>query len=121
MLRLRKFCFLFFLPAAFTVHAQKDFTISSPDGSLQLRVDAAAKFQWSLNHQSQAIIAPSSMSLTLQSGEVLGANPKVRTPLSVGAKFEKINDKITALNYKKQVVEDRYNELTLNCKGDYGV
>ena len=121
MVRLRKFCFLIFLPAAFTVNAQKDFTISSPDGSLQLRVDAATKLQWSLNQHSQTIIAPSSISLTLENGEVLGAHPKVRTPLSVGAKFEKINDKITALNYKKQIVEDRYNQLTLHCKGDYGI
>ena len=100
---------------------RKTFTISSPDGNLQLRVDAGKKLQWSVTHQSQTIIAPSSISLTLQTGEVLGANPKIRTPLTVGAKFEKINNKITALNYKKDIVEDNYNQLTLNCKGDYGV
>jgi len=121
MLRLRKFYLLFFLLAVLSVNAQKDFTITSPDGGLQLRVDAGAQLQWSVNHQGQAIIAPSSISLTLQTEEVLGDHPKIRTPLSVGAKFEKINEKITALNYKKQVVEDKYNQLTLNCKGDYGV
>jgi alpha-glucosidase len=121
MLRLRKFYLLFFILTAFELDAQKNFTISSPDGNLQLKVKAGKNLQWSVTHQSQTIIAPSSISLTLQTGEVLGANPKIRTPLTVGAKFEKINNKITALNYKKEIVEDNYNQLTLNCKEDYGV
>ena len=121
MLRLRKFYFLFFVLSAFELNAQKNFTISSPDGSVQLRVDAGTKLQWSVTHQSQTIIAPSSISLTLQTGEVLGADPKIRTLPTIGAKSENINNKITAFNYKKDIVEDNYNQLTLNCKGDYGV
>ena len=121
MLRLRKFYLLFLVQATFTVNAQKAFTISSPDGNLQLKVDAGKRLQWSVTQQSQTIIAPSSISLTLQTGEVLGANPKIRTPLTIGAIFEKINNKITALNYKKEIVDDSYNQLTLSCKGDYGV
>ncbi len=98
MLRLRKFYLVFFILTALELNAQKNFTISSPDGNLHLKVEAGKNLQWSLTHQSQTIIAPSSISLTLQTGEVLGANPKIRTPLTVGAKFEKINNKITALN-----------------------
>ncbi len=121
MLRLRKFCFLFLVPAAFELNAQKNFTILSPDGNIQLKVEAGTKLQWSVSHRSQTVIAPSSISLTLKGGEILGANPRVRTPLSVGAQFEKVNNKITAINYKKEVVEDNYNQLTLNCKGDFGL
>ena len=121
MLRLRKFYFLAILLCVLNSSAQKDFTISSPDGNLQLRVDAGKKLEWSITHQSQTIITPSSISLTLQTGEVLGANPRIKTPLAVGAKFEKFNDKIAALNYKKDIVGDTYNQLTLSCKGDYGV
>ena len=121
MLRWRKFYFLFFVLPAFELNAQKNFTISSPDGNIQLKVDAGTKLQWSVTHQSQTIIAPSSISLTLQTGEVLGADPKIRTLPTIGAKSENINNKITAVNYKKDIVEDNYNQLTLNCKGDYGV
>ena len=121
MLRLRKFYFLCFILTAFELNAQKNFTISSPDGNIQLKVDAGAKLQWSVTHQSQTIIAPSSISLTLQTGDVLGADPKIRTLPTIGAKSENINNKITAVNYKKDIVEDNYNQLTLNCKGDYGV
>jgi alpha-glucosidase len=121
MLRLRKFYFLFFVLSAFELNAQKNFTFSSPDGNLQLKVGAGKKLQWSVTHQSQTIIAPSSISLTLQTGEVLGDHPKIRTPLTAGAGFEEVDNKITAVNYKKDIVEDNYNQLTLNCKGDYGV
>ena len=121
MLRLRKFCFLLFVLIAFELDAQKKFTILSPDGDVRLEVDAGAKLQWSVAHQSQTIIAPSSMSLTFKGGEVLGSHPKIVTPLSVGAKFEKIDNRITAVNYKKESIDDKYNQLTLNCKGDYGL
>src|SRR4030095_1852896 len=121
MLRLRRFCFLFFILIAFKLEAQKKFTILSPDGDVRLEVDAGAKLQWSVACQSQTIIAPSSMSLTLKGGEVLGSHPKLVTPLSVGAEFEKIDNKITAVNYKKETIDDNYNQLTLNCKGDYGL
>ena len=100
------------------VHAQKSksFNITSPDGNIQLKVGAGSKLQWSVTHQSQAIIAPSSISLKLQSGEVLGDNAQITS-----SKNEKVNNKIAALNYKKDTVEDDYTQLTLNCNGDYGV
>src|SRR4051812_20040392 len=100
------------------VHAQKSksFTITSPDDNIQLKVDAGAKLQWSVTHQSQTIIAPSSISMQLQSGEVLGDNDQITS-----SKNEKISNKIAALNYKKDTIEDNYAQLTLNCKGDYGI
>jgi len=121
MLHLRKFYFLTFSLAVFNSNAQKNFMMLSPDGAIQLTVEAGKKLQWSVTHQSQVIIAPSSISLTLQTGEVLGADPKIRTLPSIGAKSESINNKVAALNYKKNVVEDHCNQLTLDCKGDYGV
>ena len=121
MLRLKNSYFLTLLFTALNSKAQKNFTILSPDGAIQLKVEAGKKLQWSVSHQSQVVIAPSSISLTLQNGEVLGADPKIRTLPSIGAKSENIETKITALNYKKDIVEDHCNQLTLDCKGDYGV
>src|SRR6266487_1898217 len=102
------------------IHAQKNksFTLSSPDGNIQLKVDplSGGKLQWTATHQSQTIIAHSAISLRLQNGEVLGDNAQI-----VSSKNEKINNKIAALHYKKDTVEDNCNQLTLNCKGDYGI
>jgi alpha-glucosidase len=108
----------FILITANVVNAQKakTFTVTSPDGNIQLKVDASAKLQWSVTHQSQTIIAPSAISLKLQSGEVLGDNAQITS-----SKNEKVNNRFAALHYKKDTVEDNYAQLILNCKGDYGI
>ncbi len=101
-----------------SLHAQKSkiFTLSSPDGNIQLRIETGEKLQWSVLHQSTTVIAPSSISLQLQGGELLGDNVKITS-----SKTEKINNKIAALHYKKDTIVDNYSQLTLNCKGDYGI
>ncbi|HEY6975441.1 MAG TPA: glycoside hydrolase family 97 protein [Chitinophagaceae bacterium] len=103
---------------SFTLQAQnnKSFTLSSPDGNIQLKIEAGNKLQWSAMHQSTNVLAPSSISLQLESGELLGDNAKITS-----SKKEGINTKIAAWHYKKDTIEDNYNQLTLNCKGDYGV
>jgi alpha-glucosidase len=103
--------------AVSTLHAQKSksFTLSSPDGNIQLKIEAGDKLQWSVVHQSTTVIAPSSISLQLQGGETLGDNAKITS-----SKTEKINSKIAAMHYKKDTITDNYNQLTMNCKGDYG-
>src|SRR6476659_6366951 len=117
---MRKEITLTFLIAfiSFTLHAQnnKSFTLSSPDGNIQLKIEVGAKLLWSILHQSTNVLAPSSISLQLQSGESLGDNAKITS-----SKKERINTKIAALHYKKDTIEDNCNQLTLNCKGDYGV
>lgn len=110
--------FLFVLIASLKLHAQKnkDFAITSPDGNIQLKINVGTKLQWSAAYQSQIIIAPSPISLTLQNGEVLAQNCNI-----VSYKSQQFNNKIATLNYKKDTVNDNYAELTLNCIGDYGL
>src|SRR6476620_11835767 len=107
-----------FVFISYAVHAQKNknFALSSPDGNIQLKIDAGEKLQWSVMYQSAIVIAPSSISLQMQGGETLGDNAKISS-----SKNERINNRIAALHYKKDTVEDNYNQLTLNFKGDYGV
>ena len=118
MLSPRKIIILSLMLFTYQLHAQKNkiFTIGSPDGNIRVKVEAGAKLQWTATHQSQTIIAPSAISLTLQTGEVLGSNPEIRNQ-----KSEIISNKPAALNYKKDTVSDNYGQLTLSCKGDYGV
>lgn len=100
------------------LYAQKPkvYEVRSPDGSLQLCVEAGAKIQWSVQYQGQPIIEPSAVFLRLQSGEVLGENAKVSS-----AKTEKIHIQFKAINYKKAVVSDVCNQLTLTCKKGFGL
>ena len=98
--------------------AQKltEFDVKSPDGNVILHVSATERLQWSMAHKGQPIITPSTLSMQLQDGTVLGAQPKI-----TASPVTKVNTVITAVNYKKARVPDQYQQLTLTCKGDYDV
>jgi alpha-glucosidase len=101
-----------------TISAQKNksFEIKSFDSKITLDVEAGEKLQWSVKYNGQQIIAPSSISLQLENGEVLGDNVKV-----LSSKIDKTDNVISAINYKKSNIPDQCNQLTINNKGDYGV
>ncbi len=109
---------LLLLAASTLLKAQKpkSYDLKSPDGNISLHVDAADKLQWSVMHKGQPIITTSAISMQLEGGEVLGNKARISS-----APVQKVNATIQAINYKKAVVPDQYNQLTLNCKGDYGV
>src|SRR5258705_2371886 len=109
---------LFIILATLSLAAQKGkvFHVKSPDGKINITMDVAAKISWSAMHESNVIIAPSPISLTLANGEVLGDRPKI-----ISAKTASVNTVINTPFYKKKSIIDNYNQLTLQCKGDYGV
>jgi alpha-glucosidase len=105
-----------FLWVSASAQSSKAYQLASPDGSLVVKIEAGAKLHWSIQHKGQPVLLPSPISLQLSSGEVLGNKVSV-----ISAKPEKINSTINAIHYKKAVISDVYNALTLRCKGDYGV
>lgn len=94
----------------------KVYEMKSPNGSIILKVEAGDKLQWSVQHKGQQLIIPSPISLALQTGEILGDNAKVTSakPVSIDSEFD-------AVNYRRAVIKSSYNQLTLNCKGNWGV
>ncbi len=98
------------------LNAQKSkiFELKSPDAKITLKLEVGAKTIWSVQHDGQQIIAPSTISLKFESGEVLGDLAKISS-----SKTEKVDQVITTINYKKAKISDLYNQLTVNCKGDY--
>ena len=107
---------LLLCPAVFYAQKAKVYEVKSPDGAIVVKVESGAKMLWSVQHKGQQIIAPSATSLLLQSGEILGDNANVST-----SKTTSVNTSFNAVNYRKTVVSDIYNQLTLSCKGDYSV
>lgn len=101
-----------------SVNAQKDktFQLQSPDGNIQLSVTAGKQLLWSVKQKSQSVVEPSAVSMSLQSGEILGNDAKV-----ISSKTENINNTFAALNYKKDSVHNNCTQLTITCKGDYGI
>jgi len=94
----------------------KSFEIKSPDNKITLKLEVGDKMLWAVQHEGQQIIAPSSISMQLKGGAILGDHAKIAS-----SKVEKIDQVITAFNYKKASISDQYNQLTVNCKDDYGV
>ncbi len=108
---------LFVLSSAMlTGQKNKEFEIKSPDGNINLHVELGAKLQWSVQSDGQQVIAPSPISLQLTGGEVLGENVRV-----VSTKTDKIDNIITAVNYKKSTIIDQCNQFTISFKGDFGL
>ena len=92
------------------------FDIQSPNGKLKLSIKAGAKIQWSLSHLNMEIIKPSTISMTLGNGEVLGQQVTIISSPKIT-----VNRVITTPFYKKNEVTDHYNQLSLECKGQYGI
>lgn len=109
---------LCFITISVLTHAQKakTYSLNSPDNNLEIKIDVEEKITWSVLDQSQIILAPSAIAMHLQNGEVMGNNAHITS-----TKKENINTTIPALFYKKDTIADNYTQLTLNCKGDYGL
>ncbi len=105
-----------FFSATAGAQKAKHYSLASPDGVIAVKIDAGDKVMWSVSHGGQTIIAPSAVSLQLTTGEVLGEKAFV-----TASKTDKVASSFNAINYKKKVVQDVYNQLTLICKGDYGL
>ena len=96
--------------------AQKQYQLESPDTKLKAVVTVDDDLTFSLTHDGTPVLSESPIAMTLQSGEVLGENPKITKVLRATA-----DKKIASPFYKRKEVEDVYNEMTLNFKGNYGL
>nr|WP_294788343.1 glycoside hydrolase family 97 protein [uncultured Flavobacterium sp.] len=108
------FCLLF-LNFSFSQKKQ-DFTLTSPDGKIEVKITVDDKISWSISLGKDLILAPSEMSLTLDQNLVLGKNAVV-----LNSKKETINTSFETPFYKKKSVQNHYNQLTLNFKNDFSI
>lgn len=99
------------------VSAQKKYSLQSPDKKINVVVTIGEEYlTYSVTHDSTIVINDSPITMELSDGKVLGKNPVVRN-----YKTETVDKLIKANFYKKEYVEDYYNELTITFKGSYNV
>ncbi|WP_102409058.1 glycoside hydrolase family 97 protein [Parabacteroides bouchesdurhonensis] len=96
--------------------AQKSYNLQSPNKVLQAQIAVGDDIQFSLTHDGTEVLAPSTISMTLQDGEVLGAKPKVLKVVKAS-----VDKEILSPFYKKSVVKDEYNEATISFAGNYSI
>ena len=94
----------------------KVYQLESPDKQIVLHIQTGADLSWTLINAGDTVLAPSLISLQLADGTALGRNVQVRS-----AKRLSVNEELKAINYRKDSVTDNYNQLTITCKGDFGV
>src|ERR1700743_475623 len=109
---------LFFSALSIAAFAQpeKTYHVKSPDGKIDLTVNVGKTVNWSVKHEETDVIIPSTISVSLDKGEVLGKNAIIKSAKTVTA-----NEIIKTPFYKKAEVKDNYTQLLLTFKGDYGL
>jgi alpha-glucosidase len=115
-MNLRILLSLAFLGAITIANSQsaKIYHVKSPDGKTDLAVSAGGTVEWSVKYGQTDVIMPSAIAMQLDNGEVLGENASVKS-----TKITSENKVIPTPIYKKNEVNDHYNQLTISFKGDY--
>lgn len=107
---------LLFFNASFSQKQVQDFVLESPNRKIKVSIVISEKITWSVSHDKDTILAPSSISMILDQNEVLGKNA-----LLLNSKREKVNQIFESPFYKKNTVKNQYNLLVLNFKNDFSI
>ena len=107
---------LLFVLISACVYAQKTYDILSPDGKIKAIVTIGDNITYTLSHETTTVLTSSPISMTLESGEVLGGSPR-----GTKAKRAAVSRTITSPFYSKAEVKEHYNELVLSFNGGYGL
>ena len=99
-----------------TASAQKNFTLSSPDGRLQVQVSVADIVEYSVAHDGGMMVAPSGISMTLNGVRSFGVDARL-----AGSSTRSVDDVFDARIYKRARIRDNFNELTLRFKDNYEI
>jgi len=88
-----------------------EYSVKSPDGQVEAKITTGASVSYSVFFNGNRMTQPSEINLCLEDGTVYGGNAKVT---KVGKRS--VNSTIDAQFYKKNTIEDRFNELSLSFK-----
>ena len=100
----------------FNVDAQKSYSVVSPNGKLKAEITVGELVEYSLSHAGDQLLNNSTISMTLTNGVELGANSRV-----LKSKTRSVKNEIEAINYKKNIVTDNYNELEIFFRGNFSL
>ena len=95
----------------------KEYEILSPGKKIRLKVDISDRITYAVWHGSREIISRSPVSLSVQNKGKMGENPQVQN-----VKRRSVNEKLyPVVRVKSKVIDDVFNEMTLDFKGNYGL
>ncbi len=100
----------------FSAHAQKTYTLSSPDGHLQTTVTAGNALTYAITRDGRTILDASPLSLTLDNCMKWGEAPRV-----ADVSRTSVDTTIPSPFYRSAEIRDHYNGLTLKMRGNWSV
>lgn len=92
------------------------YTLRSPDGKLQAQIFPQDTLLWSVTHEGDPVLHLSPLYMELEDGSRFGVGSRLKNALA-----GKTDQQIPSPFYKKESIEDRYNELVLNFREDFRV
>ncbi|HAR35912.1 MAG TPA: Retaining alpha-galactosidase, partial [Acidobacteria bacterium] len=92
-------------------------SLTSPDNRLEVKIELREQISYSVYFNGRQILAPSPISLTINDNVVLGRRPVLENAARTRGD-ETINPPVRE---KRAVVKDRYNQVNLKFRGNFGV
>lgn len=96
--------------------SQKSYSVVSPNGNIKTEISIDKQIEYLITHKNEPLINKSLISMKLSDGTNLGIGSKVSRTKSTYVESE-----IKAINYKKNIVADNYNELKISFKDDFSL
>jgi len=106
----------FLLALTISSWGQKKYQLKSPDGKLVAAIVLNDKISYSITHQSDTILKPSALNMTLDNGATWGKDSQLKS-----AKTANHHQQINALFYKRNQIDDHYSELVLSFKENFNI
>lgn len=100
---------------SFSINA-KEISATSPDKKLRVSVQVDERITYSLYHESDLLIDAAPISMKSTTGEVWGEKPKI-----LNTKTDSRNEMINSPFSKNARVQNHYNEVTINFRGDWAL
>ena len=94
----------------------QSYEIQSPDGSITLQFTSGDALRWSVQHKGEPLITPSSISMQLKSGEILGGPAAVKS-----METSQVDTGFKAINFRRAWVKDQYTQLVVHFDPDYRI
>lgn len=110
------FCMLL----AISGFAQKQYSLSSPDGKLKVTIGDGEALTWSIQHEETVVLQPSAIALNAinaKNNKKVGVWEGQVKVTNVARKS--VNSSFATPFYKKAEVKDVYNQLSLTLKGGF--
>ncbi|WP_321285718.1 glycoside hydrolase family 97 protein [uncultured Sunxiuqinia sp.] len=110
---MKKLSLLITLMALVFSLSAKEYSVESPSGKIQVKVNVDKTVTYSVLQNGITIVAPSQISMELYDGTVWGVNAKVRKAKTTG-----VSQVLTPVVQRKSAtIKDEYKELILSFKG----